>query len=73
MISAFPRRLPIASPPGDDRGSGFGSQIVQFAEPPVATSPTTCPPRSGCSRTPALTTDDWTLPSPRNVLITHKP
>ncbi|MGH3693997.1 MAG: hypothetical protein ACRDRX_08430 [Pseudonocardiaceae bacterium] len=39
----------------------------------LATSPTTSVPVNGCCRTPALTTDPWTLPSLRRVAMVQSP
>ncbi len=40
---------------------------------PRLTRPTTCSPVTGCGSTPALTTDDWMVPSGRSVDTTDRP
>jgi hypothetical protein len=40
---------------------------------PRLTRPTTWAPVTGCGSTPALTTDDWMVPSGRNVDTTTRP
>jgi hypothetical protein len=42
-------------------------RVRAHRDPPVATRATTCESPSGGSMTPALTTDDWALPSARSV------
>jgi hypothetical protein len=45
---------------------------TRYASPRL-TRPTTCAPVTGCGSTPAFTTDDWIVPSGRDVDTTHRP
>src|SRR5438093_5216938 len=52
---------------------GRALRLASFRAPPRATRPTTSAFEDGCSSTPAFTTLDWIVPSPRSVETTHNP
>ena len=64
---------PLPADPDDDRGVRANAEVASLRVPPRATNPTTGRPVTGWSSTPALTTEDWMVPSARTVETTQSP